>query len=454
MEKRAMLSQYSPEDVAVVAEHARNLSGTPNDYEPLMELIGDARLVLLGQASRGTHEFFAARARITRRLIEEKGFTAVALESDWTDCMPINSFVRGAHDNHDALAALDGFTRFPTWIWRNGAVLDFIEWLRAHNQFAQGEPPVGFHGVDLYNMHASNECVLSYLDTVDPAAAERARRRFAHAGFDDFGDEALAHHDPADSGFEQARDDELVGELLELRRRAAVQVSVGGRMAEDESFAIEQDESLARNAEDYYRLMYGGSASAWGLRTHHLAQMISALVDHLDRSVGRGKVVFWAHNSQVGDARANELGDRCEVSVGQLARERFGEDAVLVGMTTYQWTVRAASDWDSPLEHKIVVPAEPGSYEALFHEIGQPRFYLPLRGCPAAAQVLRAPRLQRAIGVYYRPETERLSHYLQARLSDQFDAVIHIDQTTAVHPMRGDPAYEEEELPKVASACA
>jgi erythromycin esterase-like protein len=449
-----MLSQYTPEDVAVVGEHARNLTGAPNDYEPLMELIGNARLVLLGQASRGTHEFFAARARISRRLIEEKGFTAVALECDWTDCVPVNRFVRGAHDDQDAVAALDGFTRFPTWVWRNGAVLDFVEWLRAHNQFVQDQPLVGFHGVDLYNMHASNERVVSFLETVDPAAADRVRHQFAHDGLDDFGGEAVANDDSAGLGLERAQQDELIGDLLELRRRSAEQIYHPGRMAEDESFYIEQDQSLARNAEYYYRQMYRGKASRWSVRTHHLAQMLSALVEHLERSVGRGKVVFWAHNVHVGDARADEIGDRCDVSVGQLTRERFGEDAVLVGMTSYQGTVRAASGWDSALEQKVVVPAEPGSYEALFHEVGQPRFFLPLRGSPAAAQTLRTPMLQRAIGFYYHPEAEHSNHYFQARLSDQFDAVIHIDQTTAVHPLLGDPAYEDEELPKAAVACA
>jgi erythromycin esterase-like protein len=448
-----MSSQDSPETISVVAESARNLTGVPNDYEPLMELVGDARLVLLGQASRGTHEFFAARARITRRLIEEKGFTAVALECDWSDCLPVDRFVRGAHDDRDALAALDGFARFPTWIWRNRAVLDFIEWLRAHNQFVQDEPPIGFHGADLYNMHASNEHVVSYLERVDPAAAERTRRRLAREGFDDFGDEALAQNDLAGLGLGQVREDELIGELVELRRRPVDQIDPPGRMADEESFASEQGQSLDRNAEDYYRLMYGGGASAWSLRNHHLAQMLCALVDYLERSIGRGKVVFWGHNTHVGDARADEIGDRRDVTVGQLARERFGEDVVLVGMTTYQGTVRAASQWDSALEQKVVVPAEPGSYEGLFHEVGQPRFFLPLRGSAAAAEALRSPKLQRAVGIYYRPETERLSHYFPARLSDQFDAVIHIDQTTAVHPLRGDPAYEEEELPKVASAC-
>ena len=405
-----------------------------DQYGELLDLIGDARFVLIGEASHGTHEFYRERAEITKRLIQEKGFTAVAVEADWPDAYRINCFVRGTGADPDADSALGDFRRFPQWMWRNEVVRDFVEWLRAYNDAQEPDVPrVGFYGLDLYSLHASIEGVISYLDSVDPEAADRARRRYSC--FDHFGEDAQLYGYATSLGAAEPCEDDVVNQLLELQRRAAELASRDGRVAEDDLFHAEQNARLARNAEAYYRSMFRGRVSSWNLRDQHMAETLEALVAHLGRRGGRTKVVVWAHNSHLGDARATQMGAEGELNLGQLVRERYGEDACLVGFSTYTGSVTAASDWDEPAERKRVRPGLPGSYEALFHEVELPRFLLKLREGGPVSECLREPRLQRAIGVIYRPETERVSHYLDARLADQFDVLIHIDETSAVVPL-------------------
>jgi erythromycin esterase-like protein len=428
--------------VSAVRQAARPLHGDAGDYDALLDLIGDARFVLLGEASHGTHEFYAERARITERLLVEKGFTAVAVEADWPDAYRVNRYVRGAGDDERAAGALGDFQRFPTWMWRNAVVLDFVTWLHGHNTGRPPEAPrAGFYGLDLYSLHASVQAVVAYLDGVDPPAARRARDRYAC--FDHAGEDAQAYGLAAAFGLGRSCEDEVVAQLVELQRRAADYVRRDGRVAEDEHFYAEQNARLARNAEQYYRSMFGGRVSSWNLRDRHMAETLDELVRHLDRTTGRRtKVVVWAHNSHLGDARATEMGAQGEWNVGQLVRERYGADAFNVGFTTYDGTVTAASDWDAPAERKRVRPALAGSYEALFHEAGPPRFLIALRDAGAAAEALRGPLLERAIGVVYRPGTERQSHYFHAELARQFDAVIHIDRTRAVDPLDRDAGHE------------
>ena len=429
--------------VLAVREAARPLTGASGDYDSLLDVIGDARFVLLGEASHGTHEFYAERARITRRLIEEKGFTAVAVEADWPDAYRVNRYVRGTGDDDQAVAALGDFRRFPTWMWRNAAVLDFVDWLHGHNAARPREvAKAGFYGLDLYSLHASIQAVVDYLDKVDPAASKRARYRYAC--FDHAGEDTQAYGFAASFGLGRSCEDEVVAQLVELQRRAAEYAKRDGRVAEDEFFYAEQNARLAKNAEQYYRSMFQDRVSSWNLRDRHMVETLAELVRHLDRTTGRHtKVALWAHNSHLGDARATEMGERGEWNVGQLVRERHGNDAVNVGFTTYDGTVTAASDWDAPSEHKRVRPALAGSYEALFHDVGQPRFLIALRDGGAVAEALRVPRLERAIGVIYRPETERHSHYFQARLTDQFDVVLHFDRTRAVQPLDRDSGREQ-----------
>ncbi|HEX2225878.1 MAG TPA: erythromycin esterase family protein [Candidatus Binatia bacterium] len=422
---------------------AQPLTGARDDYDSLLQLIGDARFVLLGEASHGTHEFYRERAQITKRLILEKEFTAVAVEADWPDAYRVNRYVRGLGTDPDSDAALGGFKRFPTWMWRNTEVSDFVEWLRNHNNgLSSAEAKVGFYGLDLYSLYSSMEAVLAYLDKVDPTAAQRAR--FRYSCFDQFGEDTPAYGYAASFGLTESCEREVVSQLLELRKRAVEYASRDSRLAAHEFFFAEQNARLVKNAEEYYRSMFLGHETSWNLRDRHMADTLEHLVGFLTGQGQRAKVVVWEHNSHVGDARATEMSERGEINVGQLVRERYKGQASLIGFSTYHGTVRAASDWDGPAELKCVRPALPGSYESLLHEAGPERFMLDLREKPLA--VLRQPRrLERAIGVVYRPESERASHYFYAALPAQFDAILHFDETQAVVPLEHRATWKEDD---------
>jgi len=430
-----------------VRQTAHPLTGAAHDYDPLIERIGDARLVLLGEASHGTHEFYHERALITRRLITEKGFTAVAVEADWPDAERVNRYVRGASDDAYAIDALADFKRFPTCMSRNTVVVEFVDWLRAHNDaLGPSATKVGFYGLDLYSLHASMEAVLRYLEKVDPNAAQLARTRYAC--FDHFGEDTQVYGFLTSSGLAESCEPEVVNQLVELQRHAMEYARRDGRVAEDELFFAEQNARLVKNAEAYYRSMFLSDVSSWNLRDRHMAETLDALVAHLSRQGGRAKIAVWEHNSHLGDARATQMGQRGELNVGQLVRKRYGREAVLVGCTTHHGTVTAASDWDAVAERKQVRPALAGSYEALFHDTGISRFLLTVRDGGEATESLRGPRLERAIGVIYRPDTERASHYFWARLADQFDAVLHFDETRAVEPLERSAEWEAGEVPE------
>jgi len=428
-----------------IRDAAHLLTGAKDDYDPLLDLVGDAHVVLLGEASHGTHEFYRERARITRRLIEEKGFDAVAVEADWPDAYRVNRWVRGISDDRTALDALTGFERFPRWMWRNRDVLEFVDWLRGYNESEAQDRRIGFYGLDLYSLFASMEEVVRFLEQVDPEAANRARYRYSC--FDAFGEDTQAYGYAAEFGMTRSCEDQAVQQLVELQRRAAELAQRDGGISEDELFYAEQNARLVRNAEVYYRTMFRGRVSSWNLRDRHMAETLEALIAHFERKGRPTRIVVWEHNSHIGDARATSMGDMGEWNVGRLARERFGNEAVLVGFSTYTGTVTAASDWDAPAERKRVRPGLPGSFEALFHGVGTPDFLLNLRGDTAVAQALRDVRLERAIGVIYQPRTERLSHYFEARLPQQFDAVLHFDVTQAVEPLDRTAGWEMGEPP-------
>jgi erythromycin esterase-like protein len=431
---------------AALRQAVRPVTGSAEDYDALLDLIGDARVVLLGEASHGTHEFYRERASITRRLIEEKGFVAVAVEADWPDAYRVNRWVRWAGNDRTALDALDDFQRFPRWMWRNRDVLSFTEWLRRHNESRRTDQRVGFYGLDLYSLFRSMEAVIGFLEQVAPEAARRARYRYSC--FEDFGEDAQAYGYAAEFGLDRSCEDQAVQQLLDLQRHAAELAQRDGWIPEDELFYAEQNARLVKNAEQYYRTMFRGRISSWNLRDRHMAETLEALIGHFERKGIPSKVVVWEHNSHIGDARATTMGDSGELNVGQLARERFGDDSVLVGFSTYTGTVTAASDWDAPAERKRVRPGMPGSWEALFHGVGLPDFVLPMRGDPHLIAALNQIRLERAIGVIYRPESERVSHYFEARLPRQFDAVIHFDQTGAVEPLDRTPGWDTGEPPE------
>jgi erythromycin esterase-like protein/predicted phosphoribosyltransferase len=429
---------------SVVRDRARPLKGDPAQYDTLLEGIGDASIVLLGEATHGTHEFYRERAFITRRLITEKGFTAVAVEADWPDAYRVNRYVLGTSTDEEAVQALADFGRFPTWMWRNADVLDFVGWLRAHNETQPVSHRAGFYGLDLYSLRASMQAVLGYLDKVDPQAGRRARRRYGC--FDQFGEEMQEYGYAANFGLHPSCEREVVAELLELHRQRAEYASRDGRVAADEFFHAEQNARLVRNAEEYYRTMFRGRDESWNLRDRHMVNTLEELRRFLARTRPNPRIVVWAHNSHLGDARATEMSERGELNVGQLVRERVAANAVLVGFTTYTGTVTAASEWEGPAHRKHVRPALAGSYERLFHDVRVPRFLLPLRADLDLASALGAPRLERAIGVLYVPETERASHYFHARLPEQFDFVLHFDETRAVEPLERGALWEAGEV--------
>jgi erythromycin esterase-like protein len=432
----------------LLGESSVPLTGATHEYDRLLDQIGDARVVCLGEASHGTHQFYRERARITRRLIEEKGFTAVAVEADWPDAWRVNRYVRGVSDDTTEEEALDGFVRFPRWMWRNRDVLQFVAELREWNEQAPADRVCGFYGLDLYSLFSSIAGVIRYLERVDPEAARRARYRYSC--FEHFGEDTQAYGYAAGFGLTPSCEREVIDQLVDLQRKATDLARRDGRLPEDEYFFAEQNARLVKNAEQYYRTMFRGRVSSWNLRDRHMTETLEALIGHLDRTRGRGaKVAVWEHNSHIGDARATAMGEQGEWNVGQLVRERWGNDTRLIGFSTYAGEVSAASDWDQPVERKQVRPALPGSFEALFHvALGGGDFLLPLRGDDRLGEALSETRLERAIGVVYRPETERISHYFTARLPEQFDAILHFDITQAVEPLDRTPGWDLGEPPE------
>jgi erythromycin esterase-like protein len=429
-----------------IAQAARPLTGSREDFDPLIELVGDAQCVLVGEATHGTHEFYRLRAQLTKRLITEQGFCAVAAEADWPDAHRVNRFIRGLGADADAVDALQDFQRFPAWMWRNADVLDFIGWLRAHNDALEAPAKVGFYGLDLYSLHASIGAILRYLERVDPAAAGRARDRYAC--FEHFGEDAQTYGYAASLGLTPDCEREVVSQLLDMQRERTSILRTDGFAREDEQFEAEQNARVVVNAEGYYRSMFRGRVSSWNLRDTHMAETFDALLTHLGRRFEQPKIVVWAHNSHVGDARATEMGDAGELNIGQLARERYPGKTILIGFSTNTGTVTAASAWGGPAQRKVVRPGLPGSYEELFHHTDVPNFLLTLKDLGEVTGGLRERRLQRAIGVIYLPETERASHYFESCLPSQFDAIFHLDRTRALEPLERTADSKRGEAPE------
>jgi erythromycin esterase-like protein len=430
-----------------LARAVHPVSGESADYDGLLDAIGERRLVLIGEASHGTHEFYAERARLTRRLVEERGVTAVAVEADWPDAARVNRYVLGLSDDPGADEALSDFLRFPTWMWRNRVVLEFVRWLRVHND-RQADPArkVRFHGLDLYSLRASMEAVVTYLDAVDPAEAAAARRRYAC--FDHVGAEGQAYGYALAHAGAVPCEREVVAQLMALQQRAPEYAARDGWVAEDEFFAAEQNAVVVRDAEEYYQQMYAAGESSWNLRDTHMADTLDALVAHLGRRAPRPpKIAVWEHNSHVGDARATTRSARGHLTLGQLVRQRHATEAFLIGMTTYDGQVTAAPDWGRPAHRWNVRPALAGSHEEYLHAVGVPRFWLATAE-PRACDALSELRLERAIGVVYRPRHERQSHYYLARLAEQYDAVLHLDRTQALEPLERTVAWQEGEPPE------
>ncbi len=419
--------------VAAVREAAHPITGESGDYDALMERIGDARFVLLGEASHGTHEFYRERIRITQRLIEEKGFTAVAVEGDWPDVWQAHQYIRGRGEAGSAVEALATFTDFPVWMWRNSDIVGLVEWLREYNEaLPAGSAPVGFYGLDLYSFLESADEVVAYLERVDPAAAQRARERYDC--FEPYRDEPESYGAGVPSYAQNSCEAEALAQWEEMEQRASDTQGMSGEERE-ELFSALQNARIVRNAEGFYRAMHDWGASTWNLRDEHMAESLEALASYFAVDGEPARVVVWAHNSHVGDARATQMGRAGEWNIGQLTRERYPDETVLVGFTTYSGTVMAASSWGEAGEVHEVNPSLPESYGALFHDMGVDNFMLLMHEDDALSRSLAESRLERAIGVIYRPGSERQSHYFEAELSEQFDAVIHLDETRAVEPL-------------------
>ncbi len=439
---------------AVLREHALPLR-TDDDLDAVLDHIGDAALVLMGEATHGTREFYQLRASLSKRLIVEKGFDAIAVEADWPDALRLSRFVQSTGTDQTADQALSGFQRFPQWMWRNDEVVDLLYWMRLHNQQAPDPARrVGFYGLDLYSLHKSMQSVVRYLERVDPEAARRARERYScidHAGGDP------QHYGYAAAfGLRADCEQEVVRQLGELTAQAQQHMRIAGGSVPDELFYAQQNARVARNAESYYRAMFGSRDESWNIRDTHMADTLDALRAHLSaRKGGPARVAVWAHNSHLGDARATEMGQGGQLNLGQLMRERHGHEAVyLLGFSTHEGTVTAATEWDGPAELKRVRPSLPGSVEAVLHKLsaadpaGMARFMLPLRGLPAVRGAMPATLLERAVGVVYRPETERHSHYFHADVARQFDAMIHVDRGSAVKPLEFSADWSMEEFPE------
>ena len=434
----------SNQAIRAIENACRVLHGRDDDFDALLDAIGDARLVLIGEASHGTHEFCQTRARITRELIQEKRFSAVIAEADWPDAYRVNRYALGMNDDPSAERASSGFERFPQWMWRNQDVLEFVESLRQHNQATpRSQPRCGFYGMDLYSLYTSMAAVLDYLDRTDPQAARRAR--FRYGCFEQFEEDPQVYGYAAAFDLDARCQEQVVTQLVEMRRHAAELAKRDGQVAEDEAFYAEQNARLAKKAEAYYREMFAGRVDTWNLRDTHMVETIVTLLDHLDRTRGGPtRAVVWAHNSHLGDARATQASERGEINVGQLCRQRWGRQVFNIGFTTHSGTVAAATDWGGEVEMKQVRPSLSGSYERLLHEVGLQDFMLIFNESTQVAAQLADECLERAIGVIYRPETERLSHYFRASLPRQFDAVIHLDTTTAVWPLEKTAPFEAQ----------
>ncbi len=439
------------ENMAALRQQALPLD-TDDDLDAVIDHIGQAALVLMGEASHGTREFYRLRADLSKRLIVERGFDAIVVEADWPDALQVSRFVQRTGSDQTAEQALSGFERFPQWMWRNDAIVDLLYWMRLHNQHVpDAGRRIGFFGMDLYSLHKSMRAVVRYLEREDPEAARRARERYScidHIALDP------QHYGYATTfGMRKDCEQEVVRQLGELSAQAMRQMNRPGASVPDELFYAQQNARVAQNAERYYRAMFSSRDESWNIRDSHMADTLDALRAHISARKGSpARLIVWAHNSHLGDARATEMGRGGQLNLGQLMRERHGlEQTYLLGFTTHEGTVTAASEWDGPAELKRVRPSLAGSVEALMHQLGEgamSRFLLPIRGRDSVRAALPAALLERAIGVIYRPETERISHYFKADVARQFDALIHVDRGSAIKPLEYSAHWTTDEFPE------
>lgn len=429
-----------------IRDYAIPLNGSSYLPELLMD-IGERRFVLIGEASHGTEEFYAQRAEITKGLIEHKGFDAIVIEGDWPDSYEVNQYVTQQSEADSASSALIGFERFPTWMWRNTVVDEFIEWLKKHNLQHNMDKKVRFYGFDLYSLFKSIDVIQEYLEKRDPILWQSAKERFSC--FDHCNRDAQMYGYLTKYAYSSnSCEEEVIAQLQEIIQHKDYLHSLGDKTS-DEFFSIQQNSRLVKNAENYYRQMYSGDVSSWNLRDIHMTQTIREIDQYLSHQLQRpARIIVWAHNSHIGDAMATEQSQRGELNVGQLMRDQYPAQVYLLGFTTYRGYVTAASEWGGIAERKRVKPALPNSYESLFHDTGLEQFILIMRGREELHRLIPSNYLERAIGVIYLQHSERISHYFHSNLARQFDAVIHIDETQAVTPLEKLGVFHLDDAPE------
>lgn len=411
----------------------------PSDLDPLLDLIGEGRYVLLGEASHGTHEYYTWRAALSGRLIEEKGFSFIAVEGDWPDCARLNRWVKGEPDaGESAREVLHDFTRWPTWMWANEEVVELADWLRRHNDGLPRERRVGFYGLDVYSLWDSLYQVLSYVQKHAPRSLQSARRAFQC--FEPYGED-VQDYARATRWVDASCEDEVVALLADLRRAPAPPEGAG----REARFDAEQNARVVRGAEHYYRTMVRGGPDSWNVRDRHMVETLDALMRHHGPEA---KCIVWEHNTHVGDARYTDMADDGMVNVGQLVREGHqAEGVVLVGFGSYQGGVIAGEEWDAPMERMAVPPARPGSWEDVLHRAGAADRLLLLREARGRG-VFMEERGHRAIGVVYHPEYERHGNYVPTVLPLRYDALLYLDETQALRPLHDVKPRRDAEVPE------
>ncbi len=421
------------ENSDVLAERVRELAQPledADDLDPLLERIGDAKYVLLGEASHGTSDYYTWRARLSKRLIEEKGFSFVAVEGDWPDCTRVNRFVKG-YGGESARETLRAFSRWPTWMWANWEVVAFTEWLRNHNEGLSDDEKVGFYGLDVYSLWESLEAVTDYLKRTDPEALETAKR--AYKCFEPYHEDAqdYAH---ATAFVPTSCEAEVVDLLTTLRRKAQTHDDPKAH------FNAEQNARVAVDAERYYRAMIRGGPESWNIRDHHMVDTLENLMQHHGPE---SKAIVWEHNTHIGDARATDMAGADMVNVGQLVREKHAaDDVVLVGFGSFEGSVIAGASWDAPMERMSVPPAREGSWERVLHEAGVGNALFITRDLQG--EIFRTRRGHRAIGVVYNPARERYGNYVPTTLPERYDAFLYLDKTSALHPLHMEETTQGE----------
>jgi erythromycin esterase len=434
---RSLVSRVADELVSEVRQRALPLH-TSDDLAPLLERIGNARYVLLGEASHGTSEYYAWRHRISQRLIREKGFSFIAVEGDWPDCYRVNRYIRGFADSgRNAREVLHQFNRWPTWMWANLEVIELAEWLRAHNEKLPAERKVGFYGLDVYSLWDSMHAVLEYLERSDGKAAESARKAFEC--FEPYSED-VQEYARATMWVPESCEDEVITLLRDLRKTIP-KYDADGREA---YFDAEQNALVAKNAELYYRTMVRGGASSWNIRDGHMFETLERLMRHHGPDA---KAIVWEHNTHIGDARATDMRALGEVNLGQFVREEHGDEAVvLVGFSSHRGTVIAGDSWDAPMEVMRVPPGRAGSWEDVLHQAGDDDKMLLFDRISRLSPIYEE-RGHRAIGVVYHPEYEHYGNYVPTVLPQRYDALLYFDESHALHPLHIKPT-EEHEVPE------